>query len=293
MHEQMNSALSLYRDQGYLLFRGLISPEEIALMREAGTKYFGDQKTHMGTRDFLGIPCLASLPFHPKLVERIGDVFGRDFAIISQFSMMANLHSPQWHRDSQSQLGNDYLYDPDYLVAKCAVYLQDNDPDWGGGMEIVPRSHRPEFFGRPSSLSRSNVIGKLSRALQRALIRLRSQRLKPVRLPSKAGDVLLFHANLLHRASQPSERVPRGGPRDTSVVNPPRDKFKFLIDWEVTPNNKYLRTYLAHQQMRARREPGLFRESLAVRFPEDYDPALISRIRERGVHVAHYSDANP
>ena len=281
-----------FSQDGYVVFPGVVSPQEIASMREAGEKFFSKGRSHMFTRDFLEFPALASLPFNPKIVEKIRAVFGEQFATISQFSMSANLHNPQWHRDSQSQTGDDCLFDPEYLVAKCAVYLQDNDREWGGGMEIVPRSHRAEYFGYRSSFSRSNPIGKLVRLLQRVALNLRTRRLRRVWLPLKAGDALLFHANLVHRASQPARGKKYTGHMNVALVDPPKDKFKFLIDWEVSPSNRYLPTYLAHQKKRALSEAGLFRDSLGVRFPEDYDPKLVEHIQRLGLKIAQYSEVS-
>ena len=116
-----NTLLQQFKDNGYVILRDVIPAQQIAAMREAGNRYFSSGRSHMSTRAFVTTPALSSLPFGSRVVESIRRVFGEDYVTISQFSMMANLHSPQWHRDSQSQLGHDYLFDPEYLIAKCAV----------------------------------------------------------------------------------------------------------------------------------------------------------------------------
>ncbi|HWA39818.1 MAG TPA: phytanoyl-CoA dioxygenase family protein, partial [Burkholderiales bacterium] len=214
-----------------------------------------------------------------------------DYVTLSQYSVSANLHNPQWHRDSQSQLGDPVLYEPDYLVAKAAVYLQDNDREWGGGMEIVPRSHRPDCLPPLSSFTGGSALGKVSRFVERMLVSARNKALKPLWLPLKAGDALVFHANLLHRASQPAADKPRGGHKNAELRDPPPAKFKYLVDWEVSPDNRHVAAYLRHQKKRAQNEPGLFRDSLDVRFPEDYPPELVAHIRRLGLKVVHYADA--
>jgi ectoine hydroxylase-related dioxygenase (phytanoyl-CoA dioxygenase family) len=283
--------LDEYREQGYALFRGALTHAEIDALREAGAAYFRDGRTHMSTRAFLGIPAFAALPFHARIAERTAELFGKDYVTLSQFSVSANLHNPQWHRDSQSQLGDPILYDPDYLVAKCAVYLQDNDPEWGGGMEIVERSHLPAYLPPRSSLSRGNPIGKVTRFVQRKIVEARNKALKRLWLPLKAGDALVFHANLVHRASQPAADKPRGGHRNAELRDAPPEKFKYLVDWEVSPDNRHVAAYLRHQKQRAQNEPGLFRDSLDVRYPQDYPPDVVARIRALGLKVVHYADA--
>jgi hypothetical protein len=287
----MSALLNEYREQGFVVFRDVLSRAEIDALREAGAAYFRDGRTHMSTRAFVGIPALAALPFNERITQRIADVFGRDYVTLSQYSVSANLHNPQWHRDSQSQLGDPILYEPDYLVAKAAVYLQDNDREWGGGMEILPRSHRPGCLPPLSSFTGGSALGKPSRFLARLLASARNKALKPLWLPLKAGDALVFHANLLHRASQPGADKPRGGHKNAELRDPPPARFKYLIDWEVSPANRHVAAYLRHQKKRAENEPGLFRDSMAVRFPEDYPPPLVAHIRRLGLTVVHYADA--
>jgi hypothetical protein len=273
---------------GYILLTGVISADQVTHMRERCDEFFADDRTHMFTKDFLRFPELAAVPFGSQVTSAIRQVLGEDYATITQFSLTANLHSPAWHRDSQSAGDQAYLWDADYLVFKCGVYLQDNDPEWGGGMEIVPGSHRPGILGHQSPFPEDSFMTKPVRKFQRFLRDRRDRRLKRLWLPLKAGDVLLFHANLLHRASQPT----RAMSEKYRVIDPPHDKFKYMIQWELSANNRYLPVYLTHQATRqaAPHRQGLYRESFDARFPDDYPPEVVSEINRADIRVANYSD---
>ena len=291
-----NTLMQNYKRDGGVILKGLLNPDEVAELRNACSEYFARGDSHMGTRDFLAIETLANLPFHHRIVESLRSLLGEDYVTLNQFAASANLHNPRWHRDSDNQGNHEYLYDPEYQIAKCAVYLQDNDPEWGGGLEVIPGSHRPTLLGYRAPMSRSHMKGKVSR-IQLSAINVRDRWLHRLWLPITTGDVFLFHANLIHRASQP---VPpfqdknRGGHQNVQFVDPypPKDKFKFMIDWEVSPQNQYLSVYLDHQASRVEKNKSskLYVESMDVRYPEGYPGWLVEKIKGDDIQVVNYPD---
>jgi len=256
--------------EGYVHFKGVISPDEITQLRHTTYQYAFTGVTHVSTSDFLKVPCFARLPFQSKVVEAIRSILGSDYATLTQFLIAVNLHNPVWHRDSQSQEGREYLYDPNYMVCKCAVYLQDNDVEWGGGIEIVPRSHLPGYLGYRTPFSRKNPIGKVARRLQRAALRLRDRRLRPLLLPFKSGDALLFHANLIHRAPQPNPVKPRRVCKCVELLDPLGDKLEFRIDWQVSLSDEHVAARLGHQKQSAADGGERFQAYSIVRLSENY-----------------------
>lgn len=92
-----------------------------------------------------------------------------------------------WHKDTRAQevAGHYFHWTPFYKVFTVALYFQDNSPDVGGGLEVIPRSHltRKTVFGT------SGVVG--------------------TRLTSGMGDALVFDMRLDHKAAWPRDGAPK------------------------------------------------------------------------------------
>jgi hypothetical protein len=287
----MNKIEQYIRD-GFVILRDVVSKDYISDLREIGFKVL-EEKRQAGqlsvfNTEFVKHEKLINVPFLKNVVSSIRDVLGDDYVTISQYSMNANALSPVWHTDSQSQRNAEYLFNKDYLISKCGLYLQEHDPIYGGGMEIIPYSHRPTFLGYKSRSKSGRINNWRWQAIQ-----FRNEHLLPKKLPKlNLGDVLLFHGMLVHRASQPdlskAESVEKYG-----IKNPPRDKYKFMIQWEVSPNNSFVPVYLAHQKLRALREgaESLFSEALEVKYPDDYPEGTRRLIEENGCKIRNYGEA--
>lgn len=281
-----------YLKDGYVILRNLVSPEYIAELREIGFQVL-EEKRKAGqlsifNTEFVKHEKLINVPFLKEVVSAIRDVLGQDYVTLSQFSMNANALSPVWHTDSQSQMNAEYLFNRDYLISKCGLYLQEHDPSYGGSMEIIPRSHLPTLLGYKSH----NNSGRINNWQWQA-IQYRNMHLLPKVLPKlDLGDVLLFHGMLVHRASQP-DFAKVGQIEKYGIKDPPRDKYKFMIQWEVSSDNDFVPVYLAHQKIRALKgnAGNLFAESLEVKYPDDYPEATRRLIEGNGCRIRHYDEA--
>ncbi len=109
---------SRFREQGYVLLRGVVFAQEIARIREQCDRFFADGGTDMFTRDYLRFRALASAPFDSKLTTQVRKVLGHDYATITQSSFDGELDNPVWHRDSQS--GGDRKKNMTRLVSEPA-----------------------------------------------------------------------------------------------------------------------------------------------------------------------------
>ena len=92
-----------------------------------------------------------------------------------------------WHKDTRAQeaAGHYFHWTPFYKVFTVAVYFQDNSPDLGGGLEVIPKSH----------LTRRTAHG--------------SSGISGTRLPSSIGDAVVFDMRLDHKASWPRDGMPK------------------------------------------------------------------------------------
>ncbi len=53
----------------------------------------------------------------------------------------------KWHKDTTTQdiAGRKFHYEPDWLMVECAIYLQDNTPKYGGGLDVIPGTHKEPY----------------------------------------------------------------------------------------------------------------------------------------------------
>lgn len=283
-----------YVSDGFIVLKDVVPKEYIAELRQVGFEVLGEKRRQgqlsIFNKTFIQNGKLICLPFLDKVVSAIRKVLGDNYLTISQYSMNANALSPVWHTDSQSHLNAEYLFNRNYLISKCGLYLQEHDSVYGGGLEIIPYSHRPTFLGCRSFIGRDKKLGRVS-SLQWQSIKYRNKYvLKRIVPKLDLGDVLLFHGMLVHRASQPDfsrvESSEKYGIRDV-----PKDKYKFMIQWEVSPDNEFVPVYLAHQKMRGINESGLFREALSVRYPDDYPDQAMELIKNNECRIVGYNEA--
>jgi ectoine hydroxylase-related dioxygenase (phytanoyl-CoA dioxygenase family) len=280
-----------FLDNGFMYFKNVISAEEVSALRNHLLEFFKKhQKNHMFTREFLSIEEVSKVPFLQSVHEKVSAVIG-SYQVIPFYSLTYNLHSPVWHRDSQSLLNStQFIYNQGFQVSKCGIYLQDDTLMWGGGLEIIPKSHKPGFLGYkfPISFSKrretkTSVIQLMAQKFQNNFIQ------KKVRLRVKAGDLLIFHGNLLHRASQPQKPLNQ----KYQIDEVPDDTAKFMYQWEVSPDNEYLSRYIEHQKARvANKNIGyneFINQGIECRYPESYHPSLIKKIQENHITIANLS----
>jgi ectoine hydroxylase-related dioxygenase (phytanoyl-CoA dioxygenase family) len=149
---------------------------------------------------------------------------------------------------------------PDFL--QCAVYLQDNPPGEGGGIDVVPRSHvRLQADGSEYAPAASLNIEVQAR-----------------RVESSAGDLVVWDARLLHRSSL------RIGPAA-------RDKL--AIHWTVSRSTLGAVQFLEHLVRRGVARNGMnpnlierYQDIAAIRYPDHLPAEACSALQASDVFFA-------
>lgn len=276
-----------FRKNGYIVIKNAFDQAEIQNLRKSCFKAFkkSENNRQLFTEDLMKNPILLTPLFKKRIVEEVREVLGENYISFADFSLCNNLHSPVWHIDAQSiGLSTKYIYNSSFNVAKLGWYLQENDETYGGQLDIIPGSHLPTFLGVDSPIRLKNRYGKISK-LQLLAMRIRNKFLKKMSINVSAGDVILFHALLWHRASQPNwsklNQIDRFG-----IENPPSDKRKFMFQWEVSENNEFAKFYATHQ---SRRQSQKFQEA-SKHVLEDYSNSLKDLFQSNNINIKSYSD---
>jgi ectoine hydroxylase-related dioxygenase (phytanoyl-CoA dioxygenase family) len=190
--------MSDLRDQfdrdGFVIVREVLTQDEVQKLRalflgvfDGGVKYEGDA-TFVRHDICSRYPETRFLLWHPKVVSTLREILGEDFVFLPEMSAH-NAFFSNWHKDvdSPEAAGKDWVWAPDYRMVEAAFYLQDNG-DHGGGLDIVPGSHR----FHPTSWGERRKQKKMRRKDFHSI-------------PSRAGDMVVFNFQADHRATRPKQ----------------------------------------------------------------------------------------
>lgn len=247
-------------DDGYLVVPGFVAQERIPALRAACD---ANPMNYWTPGDVLANPELSEVIFSRRSAEIAHRLLGARAICFPNFTVRRNART-DWHIDNAfiDDLGGTALA-PRFL--QCTVYLQENHTDTGGGLDAVKGSHRRHVFD-----GRQYIPAEVIRFPQR-------------RLASRAGDLVIWDARLLHRS--------------TPLPADPLEKAKYGIHWTLAQSAEFARPFLDHIHRRAQSEydksRGEDRRYAAIcelRFPEDYPEETVRAISRSGLTVVSYED---
>jgi hypothetical protein len=202
-----------WAEDGYIIIRGMFRPEQLdaawasyEAAIESGT--FGNQKqrdplsgayTARILNPHLHIEAFKGVLNDPQAVRVVGMLLGADAL---PFQTIAG------HLGSQQKAHSDSIHMttyPEGFLAANWIAFEDIHPD-SGPLEFYPGSHRlPYIYSRDCGIGLDEgragydaYQAKYEPAVQQAL---RDSGLKPEYFTCRKGDVLFWHANLLHGGS--------------------------------------------------------------------------------------------
>ena len=207
-----DSQVSDYHRDGYVLARGMFTSEEIRLISQAAHEDRALDEHSFGRADGEGGTVRLSLWNHPG--DTIYGMFARCERVVNTAEVLLggevyHYHSKMimkdakvggawaWHQDYGYWYENGVLF-PDLTSAFLAV---DPATRENGCMQVLGGSHR---MGRLNHTLTGDQAGA---DLER--VRVAEKRLPLVHVEMDPGDVLFFHANLLHRSDQNRSDKPR------------------------------------------------------------------------------------
>lgn len=229
---------------GYLLVRDVFSAEQAAQLREFFMAQFNvpPDQYQSGDTDsslvniFCRYPQIRWLLFNERTLRAFKMLCGDDFVFIPPFFAALN-NFVNWHKDTtawERQGGHMTHWEDGYRMIGFLYYLQDNSEDYGGGLEVEPGSHlTPDPFVRKQENSppplRKKIASKMKALWYKTTGRKPDTSFRPrntVAVPSKAGDLVLCHFRLNHRACPP-RKFPL-----------PADQEKICLTGAISNNNR-------------------------------------------------------
>ncbi|MGM3278136.1 phytanoyl-CoA dioxygenase family protein [Ralstonia sp. 24A2] len=208
-----------FQEKGYCVLRNVVSEPALNVLHEAaeacsldlddpgrvteqdGITVRGLHGTHLRNE------AIASLCRHPVLLDAAKQVLGQD-VYVHQFKL--NIKAAfvgdvwEWHQDMTFYHREDELPEPEFLT--IAVFL-DDVTEFNGPLTLIPGSHNAGFLDSikhtiaaydQQSDWLSNTTAKLRYTVDRGVLRKLVQQCGMEAPKGKAGDCVVFHANLFH-----------------------------------------------------------------------------------------------
>ncbi|MEV6930389.1 phytanoyl-CoA dioxygenase family protein [Dactylosporangium sp. NPDC051485] len=276
--DSVDRGIPLLERDGYLLVRGVLSADEVQRARARCDAYLladADAENEIEATALLRMPEM-NFVFDERVIQALTVWLGGSLAYYPNYVARLNRRT-EWHVDngfSPKFLPDArHLYDPRFRHVQCVVYLQDNLPGAGGGLDVRPGSHG---WAADGSFPDNEF-------LLRAYPEILS-------IDSKAGDLIVFDGRVMHR----------GTPQDGS-----QKVRKYGIFWSASRDDpEQIDRYIAYFQtrvayLRARnlsseefqRDVQRHRLMQSVRFPDSYLPHAVDVIQRHAVAIAELPDA--
>ncbi|HET9086899.1 MAG TPA: phytanoyl-CoA dioxygenase family protein [Acidobacteriaceae bacterium] len=201
-----------YQEDGYVLIREMLDEKEVGLLGNAAREDRVLDQHSIGRADGEGGTVRLSLWNHPTdtvygMVARSESIVGSAERLLG--GKVYHYHSKMimkdakvggawaWHQDYGYWYQNGVLF-PDLTSAYIAV---DRASRQNGCLQVIRGSHR---LGRIDHVLTGDQAGADMERVQEIL-----KRLDLIYVEMEPGDVLFFHANLLHRSDQNHSEHPR------------------------------------------------------------------------------------
>ncbi len=299
-----------FSKNGFILLKNVFSEEHCDQLRTQILNKFDELKAidpqqidHRLTQaQVFSIPNFWEFLVHEKVVQALKSILEPKYSLIPNFSVQKNKFglSPVsvakipipnrygWHVDSGAEPFDPDHVAPDYQFVKCGLYLQDNDPEFGGGIDVVPGSHKLLFRTGVDRLDGKIRLfkGKLGVFFYNKTV------------PIKKGDVVIFHSFLMHAATHPKDIFKNMTELDEKTAHyssMPLQKTKLTLYFDAC-RSRFASPFLKVSVDRARKELNSngsgAREKLAyydqLRFllEQCYPVEFLERVKKHGIQFA-------
>ena len=204
------------KEKGFKIFKNFFDNDEINQAKQiAHKKYFNNQK-----KDYIDWddPELWELICNNKIISLLSKVFNGNFYYMHDSAVNIDNLGPNftWHRDNPCRrigIGPDWDNNFEYNVFTAIIYLEDTNAT-NTSLSVIPKSHKLKFKKSFFHILRfvhyrikDIKILKVFKKLIEFLI------LKEIIY--EAGDLVLFHCNLLHGGLS---RINRSSKRTALVI---------------------------------------------------------------------------
>ncbi|WP_445365449.1 phytanoyl-CoA dioxygenase family protein [Microbulbifer sp. ANSA001] len=254
-----------FNETGFLLLRGIITQEKIKKLRSRLEIIFdGSSRLSASIFDFVAEDNFLSLVSNEKINRVLKQLLGKSLRIYPNLTARKATFSP-WHVDDAFSGNKVVNNESNSQFIQVSMFLQDNHYKYGGGIDVIPKSHLEETWQiQEQSLSESLEI-------------FRRVRNKSVNIDSVAGDVVIWDGRLLHRSSP---KLTEGGV----------DKYSLM--WTVSSIQSNHKEFLTHLENRGKLKESIENRLYDARYQElthikrsDFSNFFLEKIKKLDINL--------
>lgn len=143
---------------GYVITPGILYTKQVERLRDLCEALYennlSDNQGEIIPSVCLQNPELINVIFDNTVVGALASVVGKGYNIFPNFHVKINSFV-DWHTDKAFM--DATRSEQPFSFVQCAVYLQPNNPETGGGLDVLPGTHR--------DTSKSDYVSELSKSL--------------------------------------------------------------------------------------------------------------------------------
>lgn len=267
----VNNNLDTFNKDGFLLLENCISEIDVMKLRDKIKEISHNNKnTYLLPSLILKEKEIYKTIFNERLVEVYKEIIQDEVYLIPELHVQINQFPKNknsgWHYDGQSERNNDYLKFSDRKFFRVGIYLQDNNADYGGGIDIL----------------RSNLFKKLplktNKVFEKKIINFFSLFFSQT-IKSKKGSAVFFDSRLPHKGTYPQKKLVDGNSRD-----------KYTIYFQVG-NKKHCDYFLKNSIERMfnnyhdKKVINYFLDYLHLKFPEEYPSEFLNMLNLNNIKL--------
>ena len=267
-----NDNLNFFNKNGYLLLDNCLSENEIDDLRNTIKKTHGDSKEskylHLST--CLKEKNIFQTIFNKSLLQVYKELIQDDVYLIPELHVQINHFAKSknlgWHYDGQSERRHEYLKEKDRKFFRVGIYLQDNNSDYAGGIDIL----KSKIFKK--------LPLKIPNIIEKKIIQIYSFFFSE-RVNSKKGSIIIFDSRLPHKGTFPKKNIHDKNFRDKYVIYFQIGNKKHCTHFL---KNSIDRMFINYNRPTA---VNYFLEYLKLTFPNDYPSDFINLLKDNNIKL--------
>jgi len=277
-----------FKKYGYVILDNVIDSDSVQALRsiiEDKSKISSSERM-LTIGDIVTCKELLILQFNTAIVDAVHKIFENPTYINDlqiQVNIFGNMGKTKgFHLDCGSELSdlrNNYLNKPDYRFAKIGIFFQNNDKQYGGGIDVVPYCHNIFLFCRSLFFSRK-ILNTILRIVPKVRLHKRAR--------IRSGSVVIFDSRLPHRSSVPHSFIDSYKP-DGGRSNLPKEHSKYVMYWNVC-DQEYVSAFLSNSKKRAVADCSpldeYFAEYLSYGYPVSYPEWYEDEVNRSQIKIA-------